>query len=176
MDGIAENRRLLLDACGGMSDLVIDEFGVEIDFITTVGEGANAYRSDLVDMVNFSARSKRNNATRTRGIETSYVVVAGVKQFFIKPEFKYIQKAKSPKKVVVAEDVLNHYTNSGKVCDLFLDMGFEVLGIVAILNRSGIDRVPETNIRGKALVNHLMQDYKPHECLQCKAGIPITKK
>ena len=177
LEVLAANRGLLLGASYGMANLALRELGPELDFIVTVGEGANAYRPDIVDFYNLFSRDKKPRVKVARGVETSYTTIDGQKDFFVKPE--YLDAIKSPKsnKIGVFEDVLTRYTNSGLVSQLLAGMGFEVVGIVAILNSGGFGHVTgKPEIKGHALVNHKMIDHKPDACPQCKAGEPITEK
>ncbi|MDR6224762.1 orotate phosphoribosyltransferase [Desmospora profundinema] len=76
-------------------------------------------------------------------------------------------------KVLAIEDVVTTGGSVKEVVDLLESMGADIVGIGAIVDRSGGKAAFRHPFR--ALMNHTIQSYAPEECPLCDQGIPVIK-
>jgi orotate phosphoribosyltransferase len=77
-------------------------------------------------------------------------------------------------RALVVEDVVTTGGSTREVMDVIKQAGGVVVGVGAIVNRSGIEN-PFAPLPFKALLAVDVPTYQPDACPLCKAGIPITK-
>lgn len=80
---------------------------------------------------------------------------------------------KPGQRVLVVEDVITTGGSSQEVVDLAQEMGGQVIGVGAIVDRS--NGTAPISVPYRALLSRAMNNYKPEECPLCKQGIPIYK-
>jgi orotate phosphoribosyltransferase len=80
---------------------------------------------------------------------------------------------KPGQRVLVVEDVITTGGSSQEVVDLAREMGAEVVGVGAIVDRS--NGKAAISVPFHALLSKGMNNYDPAECPLCKEGIPIYK-
>jgi len=80
---------------------------------------------------------------------------------------------KPGQRVLVVEDVITTGGSSKEVVELVQEMGGQVIGVGAIVDRSnGKANIP---VPYRALLTREMNNYDPAECPLCKQGIPLYK-
>ena len=75
-------------------------------------------------------------------------------------------------RIVVCEDVTTTGGSAHEVCDIVRTMGGVVVGVGAVVDRSG-GKVPFENFYATMVMDVVA--YKPEECPLCKQGKPIVK-
>jgi orotate phosphoribosyltransferase len=75
-------------------------------------------------------------------------------------------------RIVVCEDVTTTGGSAREVCDIVQKMGGVVVGVGAVVDRSG-GKVPFENFYATMVMDVVA--YKPEECPLCKQGKPIDK-
>lgn len=76
-------------------------------------------------------------------------------------------------KVLVVEDVVTTGLSTKEVIKVVKRSGAKVVGVGAIVDRSG--RPPKFGTPFKSLIRINVPTFKPHECPLCKKKAPITK-
>ena len=76
-------------------------------------------------------------------------------------------------KILVAEDVITTGGSVKEVIDAVKNLGGDVVGVAAIINRSG--GKADLSVPIVALINTDTAVYEPEECPLCKQGLPAVK-
>ena len=82
-------------------------------------------------------------------------------------------KIERGEKVLVIEDVTTTGGSAQEVVDLAKSHGAKVVGVGAIIDRSG--GKAKFSVPFKSLAQLKIETFKPEECPLCKAGKPVTK-
>ncbi|MDD4878925.1 MAG: orotate phosphoribosyltransferase [Candidatus Omnitrophica bacterium] len=82
-------------------------------------------------------------------------------------------KLEPGEKVLVIEDVTTTGGSAQEVIDLVKGLGAEVVGVGAIIDRSG--GKAKFSVPFKTLAQLKIETFRPEDCPLCKAGKPITK-
>jgi orotate phosphoribosyltransferase len=81
------------------------------------------------------------------------------------------------KRVVVVEDNLTTGGSVRKVVELVRETGGEVVGVVAMLNRGGVDIAAVGNPpHFEAIIEADLKSWPAEACELCKAGVPVNVK
>jgi len=76
-------------------------------------------------------------------------------------------------RVLVVEDVVTTGSSTRETIAVAREAGGQVIGVVAIINRSGSD--PGFDVPFAALAEVVRPAYKPNECPLCADGVPAAK-
>jgi orotate phosphoribosyltransferase len=76
-------------------------------------------------------------------------------------------------RVLAIEDVVTTGGSVREVVDLLESMGTEVVGVGAIVDRSGGTASFRQPFR--SLMSHTIESYPPEECPYCREGVPVVK-
>lgn len=76
-------------------------------------------------------------------------------------------------KVVVVEDVITTGKSSKEVIELARSRGAEVLGVLAVVNRSPVPL--DLDVPVKYLMKAALSAFSPDQCPQCREGKPLVK-
>jgi len=75
--------------------------------------------------------------------------------------------------VLVIEDVITTGKSTRETISVARDLGAEVVGVAAVINRGGVD--VNLGIRFETLAEVSWPTHQPTQCPQCASGIPIMK-
>jgi orotate phosphoribosyltransferase len=166
-DGLYGDERLTAEVGGAMGRLVIADVGLKPIFLIGVDSGGNKLLGPVAD-----------EYETITGIRPPTIITARTdeqpREFYI-PEIsrRGLPYARTGWKAVIIEDVINRYTNSGQVVDLVAREGYEVALIAAALRRGPASVSPQ-GVPGRAIAEHLMDDWEAADCAPCAAGEPLT--
>ena len=76
-------------------------------------------------------------------------------------------------RVLLVEDVITTGESARKVADVDEGLGAKVIGIGALVDRSG-GTVKFPGLRYERLLTLAFESFKPHDCPLCKEDIPVT--
>lgn len=132
---------------------------------------ADLFRDDKPDLVVGPALG---------GIIVAYEVARalGVPGFWTEREQGKMQLRRSfiikpGQRVLVVEDVITTGGSSQEVVNLAQEMGGQVIGVGAIVDRS--NGKAKISVPFRALISREMNNYDPTECPLCQQGIPLYK-
>jgi orotate phosphoribosyltransferase len=81
------------------------------------------------------------------------------------------------RRVVVVEDNLTTGTSVRKVVELARTTGADVVGVVAMLNRGGVDKAAVGNPpHFTAIIEADLKSWPASECTLCRDGVPVNMK
>jgi len=80
----------------------------------------------------------------------------------------------SGQRVVVVEDVVTTGRSTKEVISILEDLGAEVIGVVSVVDRSGVSQ-PFAPLPSRALLQVDFPTWPPEDCPLCRDGEPITR-